>query len=185
MKYILPVLAIALAFFMMAVAPIIATHVKAFVLDVVGAFKQPGIKPSGHRLFQGGFVTLLRNYGGYTPGQVVELPASTEATLIANGGATTSAGPATAGALTTNQTQGAGAFAIGTLSTVITNPLVTPQSIVMAVINQAAADATLLRVERVVAAAGSFTVYGTANATAITGFDWAIIGSTGTFSSPN
>lgn len=144
--------------------------------------KEAGSK-MGNALRQGGFVLLGRNYQGYQAGQVVELSASTEATLIANGGAVTNAGPATAGALTGNLPQGAGAFAIGTSSTVITNNLVTPQSIVFACINQAAADATLLRIERVVCAAGLFTVYGTANATAITGFDWAIV-NPGTSSNP-
>lgn len=185
MKYALPLLVTAMALILMVITPIVVDHAVAFFKDVVQAFKQSGTKVSGYRLAQGGFVTLLRNYGGYTSGQVVELPASTEATLIANGGATTSAGPATSGPLTTNQSQGAGAFGAGTSSVVITNPLVTPQSIIFAVINQAAADGTLLRIERIVAAAGFFTVYGTANATAATGFDWAIISATGTSSNPN
>jgi len=185
MKYILPLLAIAASLFLLAIAPIVAKHVIAFTKDVVQAFKQPGIKVSGHRLYQGGFVTLLRNYGGYTAGQVVELPASTEAALIASGGATTSTGPATSGALTTAQTQGAGTFPAAAGSVTITNALVTPQSIIFAQLNQAAADGTLLYVARVVAAAGSFTVYGNANATAATGFDWAIVSATGTSSNPN
>ena len=59
-------------------------------------------------------------------------------------------------------------------SVVITHPWVTANSIVMAVVSQAAADGTLLRVERVVPAAGSFTIYGTANATAATTIAWVI-----------
>ena len=46
---------------------------------------------------------------------------------------------------------------------------------VTAVVSQAAADGTLLRVERVVPAAGSFTIYGTAGATAATTVDWSIV----------
>jgi len=58
---------------------------------------------------------------------------------------------------------------------VITNDIVKANSKVWAVVGQAAADGTLLRVERVVPADGSFTIYGTANATATTIIDWAII----------
>ena len=50
------------------------------------------------------------------------------------------------------------------------------------VVAQAAADGTLLRVERVVCAAGLFTIFGTANATATTFIDWAIVP---VFPSPN
>ena len=172
------------ALFALMISPIIAKHVSAFFSDVIAAFKIPGLKVNGRR-FQAGFVTLLRPYSGYQAGQVVELPASTEAALIASGQATTSAGPATAGALSCVQTQGAATITAGTSSVVITNPLVSPQSIIFAVVAQAAADGTLLRVERIVAAAGSFTIYGTANATANTAVDWAIVGSTGTLSLPN
>ena len=58
---------------------------------------------------------------------------------------------------------------------VITCSLVTASSKVSAYVSQTAADGTLLRVERVVPAAGSFTIFGTANATAATVVDWAII----------
>lgn len=183
MKYLLIWSLSVVALFLMMISPIIIQHARAFVKDVVEAIKAPSTTFVGKRL-QAGFVTLLRPYGGYAQGNVVELPPSTEATLIASGGATTSAGPATAGALTTNQPQGAGAIAAGTLSTVITCPLVSPQSIVFAVINQTTADSTLLRIERVVPGIGFFTVFGNANATAITGFDWAIIPPIGSLSNP-
>jgi hypothetical protein len=58
---------------------------------------------------------------------------------------------------------------------VITHPAVTASSVVVAVVAQAAADGTLLRVERVNPAAGSFTIFGTANATAATTVAWAIV----------
>ena len=119
---------------------------------------------------------LLNNpYGSLASGSIVELPASTEAALIAQGLATTSAATVTVGAYTTLQSQGTAAIAAGASSVVITSAQVTANSKVFAVVAQAAADGTLLRVERVVAAAGSFTIFGTANATATTVIDWAII----------
>lgn len=133
---------------------------------------------------QSGFVTLLRPYGGYQAGQTVELPASTEAALIISGGGANSAGPASVAPLSCQQAQGAVGIAAGQVSAVITNPLVTPQSIVIAYVSQAAADGTLLRVDRVVSAAGSFTIFGNAAATAIVNVDWAIIGSIGGLSNP-
>ena len=122
-------------------------------------------------------MTILLNnpYGQFASGSIVELPASTEAALVAQGLATTSAGPVTVGAYTTNQSQGTAAIAAGASSVVITSSQVTANSKVMAVVAQAAADGTLLRVERVVCAAGLFTIFGTANATATTVIDWAII----------
>jgi hypothetical protein len=166
--------------------PLIVHHAKAFVADIVTNFKDVGTRV-GHKLSrtQSGFVTLLRPYALYPAGQVVELPKSTEDALIAAGQAITSAGPATAGAVTTNATSGSVTIAAGASSVVVTNPLVTVQSVIFAVIAQAAADATLLRVERVVPAAGSFTIFGTANATANTVIDWAIIPPVGLASFPS
>lgn len=60
---------------------------------------------------------------------------------------------------------------------VITNSLVTAASVVHAQVAQAVADGTLLRVERVVPGAGSFTIYGTANATADTVVSFQVISS--------
>jgi hypothetical protein len=56
----------------------------------------------------------------------------------------------------------------------VTNPQCTVSSKVCAYVSQAAADGTLLRVERIVCAAGSFTIFGTANATAATAIDWIL-----------
>ena len=61
----------------------------------------------------------------------------------------------------------------------VTNNLVTANSKVWAVVAQASADGTLLRVERVLTADGSFTIYGTANATAVTLIDWALLPTVG------
>jgi hypothetical protein len=81
----------------------------------------------------------------------------------------------TPGAATINQLSGTSAFAIGADSVTITNNRVTVNSHVYAIIRQAAADATLTYINRVNVAAGSFTVYGNATATAATSFSWFII----------
>lgn len=118
-------------------------------------------------------VTLSRPYGAYPAGTITSLPATTEAALVAQGIAT-SGGTLTTGALSSNELSGRASIAAGASSVVITNPWVTASSVVTAVVAQAAADGTLLRVERVVPAAGSFTVYGTANATAATTIAWMV-----------
>lgn len=119
-------------------------------------------------------VTLSRPYGQFASGTVTTLPASTEAALIAQGIAT-NGGTLTTGAYTTNEFTGRASIAAAASSVVITHPSVQAGSVIMAVVSQAAADTTLLRVERVVAAAGSFTIYGTAAATAATTVSWAIV----------
>lgn len=129
-------------------------------------------------------ILLGRNYMGYAAGTVVELPASTEAALIASGNATNSAGPPTSGAVSTTARSGCVAFAIGAASLVVTHPDVTTQSQIIASVNQAAADATLLRVERIVPANGSFTIHGTAAATAVTLVKWALVNPNGSLSAP-
>lgn len=141
--------------------------------------------PFGPAKWQGGFILVGgRAIQGYAPGTVIELSASTEAALIAAGQASASAGPPTPGAVSTTATSGCCAIAAGSSSVTITNPLISPQSLVWAVVAQAAADGTLLRVERVVCAAGSVTIYGTANATATVSIDWAILNPGGSFTSP-
>lgn len=138
----------------------------------------------GPALKQGGFVLLSRSYGGYAAGTIVELSSQLEAALIASGGATDSAGPPTTGAVTTTELAGCAAIAAGASSVVITNPNIKKQSKVYAEVAQAAADATLLRVERIVCADGSVTIYGTANATATTLIDWAVLQVGGLSSNP-
>ena len=123
-------------------------------------------------------VTLSRPYSGIAAGTVVTLPDSTEAALIAQGLAATALATATTtGAQTVPVLSGKAAIAAGASSVVITNALVTAGSKVVADVAQATADGTLLRVERVVPAAGSFTIYGTANATATTLIDWIVFNS--------
>lgn len=120
-------------------------------------------------------IALSRTYAGIASGAVVKLSTNLEAALIAQNAAVTSAAALTTGAQTMNLTSGTVSVPIGSSSVVVTNSLVDANTKIFAVVAQAAADGTLLRVERVVAAAGSFTIYGTANATAATTIDWAIL----------
>lgn len=121
-------------------------------------------------------VTLLRAYGGSAVGQTLELSQELEASLIAQGFAVAAtANTSSSGAQTQNTFSGVATIPIGSSSVVITNSNVTANSVVLAVVAQAAADGTLLRVERVVPAAGSFTIYGTAAATAATIVNWVVV----------
>jgi hypothetical protein len=121
-------------------------------------------------------VLLNKAYAGYLAGTVVNLPTNVETALVAQGLASTSTRASTTpGAVTANVLQGTCAIAAGASSIVITNDKVDANSIVVAYVSQAAADGTLLRVERVLPAAGSFTIYGTANATATTLVSWAVL----------
>jgi hypothetical protein len=119
-------------------------------------------------------ILLNRAYGGYVSGAIVELPADTEAALIAQGLAVTNAGPATGGAVASTYNAGSVTVPIGAASVVVTTDKCTPSSRVLAYVGQAAADGTALRVERIVTAAGSFTIFCTANATAATAVDWCL-----------
>lgn len=125
-------------------------------------------------------VLLSKGYAGYLAGTVVNLPTNVEAALIAQGfAAASTVASTTTGAVTANIYAGICAVAAGAGSIVITNSLVDASTKIYAVVSQAAADGTLLRVERIVAAAGSFTIFGTANATATTLIAWAIVTSEG------
>lgn len=121
-------------------------------------------------------VLLLRAYAGHNAGTVREFSSELEASLIAQGLASASVvGSISTGAQTSNTWSGTVTVPIGSSSVVVTNNLVSANSKVWACVAQAAADGTLLRVERVLCADGSFTIYGTANATAVTIIDWAIL----------
>ena len=185
MKYILPIFLTSLALAILVLSPLIVHHTKAFFKDVLANFKSTdfGVNNSRSRR-QAGFVLLARPYGGYAAGTVVELPKSTEDTLIAAGQATTSAGPPTPGAVTTTMPGGACAVAAAASSVVITNPLVTVHSLIYAVIAQTTADTTAFNVSRVVPANGSFTIFLNAATTAAVTVDWAILSPFGALSSP-
>jgi hypothetical protein len=120
-------------------------------------------------------ILLNKSYAGIAAGAVIKLGSALEASLIAQGLASTSAAALTTGAQTINLNAATVGIAIGASSVVITNNLVDATTKIFAVVEQAAADGTLLRVERVMPAAGSFTIYGTANATAITNISWGIL----------
>lgn len=120
-------------------------------------------------------VLLNRPYAGANAGTIMSFSTELEAALIAQNLATASTRAlTTTGAQTSGVLAGTVACPIGASSVVVTNPLVDANSHVTAKVAQASADGTLLRVERVLCAAGSFTIYGTANATAITLIDWEI-----------
>ena len=120
-------------------------------------------------------VRLNRAYGGYAAGTIAVFDKPTEDSLVAQGLATVSALAPTTGATAPKaMKQGRGAIAIGASSLVVNHPECTSQSVVLANVSQAAADATLLRIERVVASDGFFTIYGTANATAVTVVSWIL-----------
>lgn len=121
-------------------------------------------------------VLLKAAYAGYLAGTTVELSTNVETALIAQGLASAAlTANITTGPVTANVLQGTCAVAAGAASIVITNSLIDANTKVDAVVAQAAADGTFLRVERVVCAAGSATIYGTAAATATTLVDWWII----------
>lgn len=117
-------------------------------------------------------ILLSRAYMGYAAGTIVQLTTAAEAAAIAQGIATTSAGPVTPGAVTTTMNEGRVGISAGTASVVVTNPNVTTESKINAYLSNSGADATALYVTRVVPANGSFTIYVNANATAAIAIDW-------------
>jgi hypothetical protein len=120
-------------------------------------------------------ILLNKSYAGAPAGAVVSFTTELEAALIAQNFATASTrASTTTGAQTQNALQGTCAAAAAAASVVITNNLVDANSHVTAKVAQASADGTALRVERVVVAAGSFTIFLTAAATATTLIDWEI-----------
>jgi hypothetical protein len=121
-------------------------------------------------------VLLNRAYRGYIAGAVATFDKPTEDAIIAQGiGVTSTAVPTTGTQAPDIQMMGRAAIPIGAASVQINHPLCTEQSMIVANINQAAADSTLLRVERVLAGEGTFTIYGTANATAAVEINWLLI----------
>lgn len=119
-------------------------------------------------------VLLSRPYLNVAAGTVAVFPASTEAAIVAQGIGSVSAAVPTAGAFSTLSMRGFATIGTGTSSVIITNPNVDITSTCNARVAQTAADSTLLRVERCVPAAGFFTIFGTANATAPTVVSWDI-----------
>lgn len=126
-------------------------------------------------------VTLSKAYGGAPAGAVRDFSSELEAALIAQKLAV-SGGTLTTGAQTTDGAPvpwgpvvvGVANVAIAASSVVITNANITAQMKGFAVVAQAAADGTALRVERVVCGAGTLTIHVTAGATASTRVSYAV-----------
>ncbi len=79
------------------------------------------------------------------------------------------------GAGTINTARGRVAIAAGSGSVVVTNSHVTAQSMIVAHIDQTAADGTLTQIVRIVPAAGTFAVYGNGSATAAVSVRFEVI----------
>ena len=79
----------------------------------------------------------------------------------------------TPGNVTNSSPRGRVAIAAGASSVVVTSTLVTAASTVFAIVSSV--DGTLLTINQVVPAAGSFTIYGNAAATATTKVDFVVV----------
>jgi O-acetyl-ADP-ribose deacetylase (regulator of RNase III) len=119
-------------------------------------------------------VLLGKSYGGYQAGTIAQFQTNVETALIAQGIATASAGPVTAGAYTTTMVAGRAGIAAAGSSVIITNAQVTTESKIWAQLSNAAADATATSL-RVTPANGSFTIALNAASTGIVGIDWMIL----------
>lgn len=120
-------------------------------------------------------ILLTRAYGGYAAGTIVQLQTSTEAALIAQGLAATSAGPVTPGAVTTTQVAGRVGIAAAASTVVVTNAMFTTESKFVAFLSNAAADATSTFITRITPANGSVTFTLNANTTAAVSIDWMLL----------
>lgn len=119
-------------------------------------------------------ILLNRNYRGYLAGTIVQLQTSMEAALIAQGGATASAGPVTPGNVATDLVTGRVGIAAAGTSVTITNPNITTESKVLAYLSNGSADTTATSVTRITPAAGSVTLTLNAAATAAVAIDWVL-----------
>jgi len=117
-------------------------------------------------------ILLSRSYAGYASGTIVQLQTAVESALIAQGLATTSAGPVTPGAVSTTEMQGRVGIAAAGTSVVVSNPAFTTDSKFNAYLSNAAADGTALYITRITPAAGSVTFTLNAAATAAVAIDW-------------
>ncbi len=114
-------------------------------------------------------IRLTQTYmGELPPGHVATFPPSVEADLIASRYAVDAPGAVvTAGNQFVPYLSGRVGIAAGQSTVTIRNPQITAASTVNAAISQAAADATLTSIVRTTCAAGSATITGNANATAV------------------
>lgn len=116
-----------------------------------------------------------RGYAGYLPATIVQLQTSEEASLVAQGLATTSAGPVTPGAVSTTKTSGRVGIAAAGTSVVVSNPAFDANSKFVAYLSNSGADGTATSITRITAAAGSVTFTLNAAATAAVSIDWALL----------
>lgn len=126
-------------------------------------------------------ILLTRGYRGYAAGTIVQLPTQVEAALVAQNIAAVSAGPVTAGAVTTDLTSGRLGAAAAAASVVLTNPNIDKNSKIAAYLSNAAADATatsfrITCADAIAGAAGGTATF-TFNAatTGIVAIDWALM----------
>jgi len=117
-------------------------------------------------------ILLSRSYAGYLAGTIVQLPKSEEASLVAQGFGTVSAGPVTAGTVTTSKTMGRAGIAAAGTQVIVNNTGFTDESKFQAYLSNAAADATAVAITRIVPAAGSVTFVLNAASTGIVAVDW-------------
>lgn len=120
-------------------------------------------------------ILLSKAYGGYAAGTIAQFSTEREASLISQGFGVTSAGPVTAGAVTTSEVVGRLGIAAAGSSVVLTNPKITAESRFLAYLSNAAADATALYITRITPAAGSVTFTLNAASTGIVAIDWALL----------
>lgn len=129
-------------------------------------------------------ILLSRTYSGYAAGTVVQLQTPVEAALIAQGMGTSSAGPVTPGAVSTDQNLGRVGIAAAGTSVVITNAKFTAESRFTAYLSNASADTTAVSITRIVPAVGSVTFVVNAGATAAVSIDWSVQLLQGNFAAP-
>lgn len=169
------ILLLSLAAMVAVVALAFVPDVKAFVASVAEKVHDRAVQLQCKLGIVQPFVLLNKSYAGYATGTIVQLQTATEAALVAQGLAATSAGPVTAGNVTTTDTQGRAGIAAAGTNVVVTNSLFTTESKFSAFLSNAAADATATFITRIVPAAGSVTFQLNAASTGIVAVDWMLL----------
>ena len=130
-------------------------------------------------------ILISKAYKGYLAGTVVQLATQEEAALVAQGFATVSAGPVTAGNVTTVATSGRVGIAAAGQTVTITNASITTESKFNVNLSNATPDATATFIARVTPAAGSVTFGLNAAATGAVAIDWMLLPSSQGLLPPN
>lgn len=126
-------------------------------------------------------VLLSKSYGGYAAGTIVQFATSLESALIASGIATSSAGPATPGDVSTTQNRGRVGIAAAGTTVIISNPTFTAESRFNAYLSNAVADTTATSITRTIPSAGTLTLVLNSAATAAVAVDWSLLIDQGEF----